>query len=92
MKAALYDGKTIQYKEDVKDPKIKKNYVLIKVDSVGICGTDIAIIEGHLQVPLPIIPGHEFSGTIIDIDQNIDKKIRKKLLNARVTSEINTNL
>ena len=62
MKAAVYDGKSIFYKEDVKNPTIKENQVLIKIDSVGICGTDIAIIDGNLPVPIPIIPGHEFSG------------------------------
>ncbi len=92
MKAAIYDGKTIKISKNIPDPEIKEEQVLIKVDSIGICGTDIAIIEGDLPVPVPIIPGHEFSGTIIDVDKKIDANIRKSLFNARVTSEINTNI
>ncbi|MFX0133801.1 MAG: alcohol dehydrogenase catalytic domain-containing protein [Candidatus Hodarchaeota archaeon] len=92
MNAAVYNGKMIQFKQDVENPKIKDEYVLIKVDSVGICGTDIAIVEGNLPVPVPIIPGHEFSGNIIEIDKKLNKKPQKNLLNARVTSEINTNI
>ncbi len=92
MKAAVFDGNKIQYKEDINNPILKDNQVLIKVDSVGICGTDIAIVDGNLPVPVPIIPGHEFSGTIIDIDKNLDKNLQNDLLKTRVTSEINTNI
>ncbi|MHA1380350.1 MAG: alcohol dehydrogenase catalytic domain-containing protein [Candidatus Helarchaeota archaeon] len=92
MNAAVFDGKNIQFKKNIDDPEINKNEVLIKVDSVGICGTDIVIVNGNLHVPLPIIPGHEFSGTIIEVDPKLDKKIHTSLINARVTSEINTNI
>ena len=41
--------------------------VLIKVSHVGICGTDIHILEGKMgdRIKLPIILGHEISGTIV---------------------------
>ena len=92
MKAAVYNGKKIQFKQIIEDPRIQDESVLIKVDSVGICGTDVAIVDGNLPVPVPIIPGHEFSGTIIDIDKNLDKNLQNNILKARVTSEINTNI
>lgn len=39
--------------------------LLIAVESVGICGTDLRILAGDYDhAPLPVIPGHEFSGVV----------------------------
>ncbi len=59
--------------KEVEIPKFKPNEVLIKVDSVGICGSDIPIFNGTRQVPIPFIPGHEFSGTIVETGSRITK-------------------
>lgn len=46
-------------------PQPQADEVLIKVYRCGICGTDMHIFHGHYSVDkLPLIPGHEFSGTI----------------------------
>jgi 2-desacetyl-2-hydroxyethyl bacteriochlorophyllide A dehydrogenase len=46
--------------------------VLIKVSRCGICGTDIHMFNGHYAADeLPIIPGHEFAGTIARTGKNI---------------------
>ncbi|MFN8476013.1 MAG: alcohol dehydrogenase catalytic domain-containing protein [Anaerolineae bacterium] len=38
--------------------------VLIRVQRVGICGSDLPIFSGARPVPIPLIPGHEIGGTI----------------------------
>ena len=46
-------------------PEPKAGEVVIKIESSGICGSDIhAYYNKHPFVSLPIITGHEFSGTI----------------------------
>jgi threonine dehydrogenase-like Zn-dependent dehydrogenase len=46
-------------------PKPGPVEALIKVARVGICGTDLHIFNGHYAADsLPMIPGHEFTGTI----------------------------
>lgn len=41
--------------------------LLIKVHACGICRTDLHILDGELASPkLPLIPGHEIIGTVID--------------------------
>ena len=87
MKAAVFDGENLNIKS-VYDPKIKDSQVLVSVKSVGLCGTDLAIIEGTLTTPIPLILGHEFTGDVIKVGENVDPKWLKK----RVTSEINSNL
>ncbi|MFX1531937.1 MAG: zinc-binding dehydrogenase [Promethearchaeota archaeon] len=87
MKAAIFDGQNLMVKK-VEDPKINDSQVLIRVKSVGICGTDLAIANKSLPVPGPLILGHEFSGDVIEVGSEVDEK----WLDKRVTSEINTNV
>jgi alcohol dehydrogenase len=87
MKAAVYDGKEIHIKM-VAEPIINKSQVLVRVKAVGICGTDLAIVQGSLPTPTPIILGHEFVGEVVKLGKEVDKI----WLNKRVTSEINSNI
>lgn len=67
MKAAVYYGKHDLRVEDVPVRKLKENEVLIKVKYCGVCGTDIHIYNGDggsFEVTPPLIPGHEFAGTV----------------------------
>lgn len=87
MKAAIYDENELAIKE-VPIPKFDNTQVLIRVKSAGICGTDLAIVDGHLPTPTPLILGHEFAGKITDIGKKVDSSWLEK----RVTSEINSNI
>ena len=65
MKALIWDVdgglKTIEREL----PVIGVDDVLVKVEAVGICGSDITIKNGHHpRAKAPLILGHEFSGTI----------------------------
>ncbi|MGB5822892.1 MAG: alcohol dehydrogenase catalytic domain-containing protein [Proteocatella sp.] len=57
--------------KNVEKPKPKSGEVLIKVKSVGICGTDVPILKGLRPVPYPLIPGHEFAGDIVELGDNV---------------------
>ncbi|MBQ7920650.1 MAG: galactitol-1-phosphate 5-dehydrogenase [Lachnospiraceae bacterium] len=52
--------------EDVSLPKLKENEVLVKVGAVGICGSDIPRIYKTGAYCFPLIPGHEFAGTVVE--------------------------
>lgn len=61
--------------EDVPEPTIGINDVLIKVDRTGICGTDVHIHNwdawAQKTVPVPMVVGHEFVGEIVEIGANV---------------------
>ncbi len=61
--------------EDVPEPSIGINDVLIKIDRTGICGTDIHIYKwddwAQKTIPVPMVVGHEFVGEIIKIGSNV---------------------
>jgi len=61
--------------EDVPEPHIGINDVLIRVDRTGICGTDVHIYNwdewAQKTIPVPMTVGHEFVGEIIEIGSNV---------------------
>lgn len=45
--------------------------VLIRVSAVGICGSDIKILEGKHHFRENTVPGHEFCGNIVEIGSHV---------------------
>ena len=54
--------------EDVNLPVKSKDEVTIKIKAVGICGSDIPRIFEKGTYHFPTIPGHEFSGVIVNAE------------------------
>ena len=51
--------------EEVPDPAVGPQDVLVRVEAVGICGTDLHVLDGEFAPTVfPIIPGHETSGIV----------------------------
>lgn len=74
MKSAVFYGKHDIRVEEHARPSVGENDVLIQVKACGVCGTDIHIYEGDkgaAQVTPPTILGHEFSGVIAEVGQNV---------------------
>jgi len=61
--------------EDVPEPTIGINDVLIKVLRTSICGTDVHIWKwddwARKTIPVPMTVGHEFVGKIVEIGSNV---------------------
>lgn len=51
---------------DVPRPIPCADEILIKVKAAGFCGTDIHTYKGEHPTVYPIIPGHEFSGVVVE--------------------------
>ena len=82
--ALLTAPNTIEMR-DWERQKLEPQEVVVAVNNVGICGTDLAIFSGDYQVPLPLVLGHEFAGTVIAVGKEADDK----WIGKRVTAEIN---
>ena len=67
MKAAVLRqfGSPLEVTE-IDDPVPREGEVLVQVQAVGLCGTDLKVIEGTLPgLTLPLVPGHEIAGRVI---------------------------
>lgn len=73
MKAAIYQGKNTINVIDVPRPIVGEDEVLLKIHSVGICGTDLHIYAGGTSVKPGTIIGHEFSGEIVEAGTKVTR-------------------
>ncbi|MCI8798481.1 MAG: NAD(P)-dependent alcohol dehydrogenase [Lachnospiraceae bacterium] len=56
-------------------PKVKDDEVLVKLEYVGICGSDLHYYEsgaiGNFIVKPPFVLGHEPGGTVVEVGKNV---------------------
>ncbi len=53
-------------------PSISDDEVLLKVISIGICGSDIQMYHGrHKYMTYPVVPGHEVGSVIVKVGANV---------------------
>jgi len=72
LQAKLVDSEKIKL-ENVPIHNLKKEEVLIKIKTCGICGSDIHAYKGkHPFVHPPIVLGHEFSGIIYRLGSEVN--------------------
>jgi threonine 3-dehydrogenase len=61
--------------EDVPQPEVGLNDVLIRVQKTGICGTDLHIYRwdewAQKTIPAPMVVGHEFVGEVVEVGSNV---------------------
>jgi threonine 3-dehydrogenase len=61
--------------EEVAEPEIGINDVLIRVHKTGICGTDLHIHSwddwAQRTIPVPMVVGHEFVGDVVAFGSNV---------------------
>lgn len=61
--------------EDVPEPQVGINDVLVRVIRTGVCGTDLHIYAwddwARKTIPVPMVVGHEFVGEVVGIGANV---------------------
>jgi L-iditol 2-dehydrogenase len=72
MLAAVYRGDGRVVAEKIPTPAIGDDEVLIRVETCGVCHTDLKKIQYNL-LPAPRIYGHETAGIIAEVGRNVRK-------------------
>ncbi len=75
MKAMILDapGRALRMTE-VPRPAPAAGEVLLRVHACAVCRTDLHVVDGELPDPvLPLIPGHEIVGTVIEAGTGVDR-------------------
>ncbi|MCE9520669.1 MAG: L-threonine 3-dehydrogenase [Verrucomicrobia bacterium] len=72
--------------QDVAEPSVGINDVLIKVHKTGICGTDLHIWKwdawAQKTIPVPMVVGHEFVGEVIKVGSNVSDFLPGEIVSA----------
>lgn len=74
MKAAVFQGpgKGLRI-EERPDPAPEAGEVVIRINRVGICGSDLAMTSGEgQQLPTDSVIGHEFCGEVVALGAGVD--------------------
>jgi L-iditol 2-dehydrogenase len=71
--------------EEVQYPRPAAKEVLIRVKAAGVCGTDVHMWEGsNREGTFPFIPGHEWSGEVVEVGKAVTSVSRGE----RVVAEV----
>ncbi|MFI0980470.1 zinc-dependent alcohol dehydrogenase family protein [Streptomyces sp. NPDC021093] len=71
MRAAIIEAPGKVSVTSVPDPEPGSRDVIVKVASCGLCGTDLHILQGEFAPSLPIVPGHEFAGEVVEVGSGV---------------------
>lgn len=71
MQAVIFPAPETLAIEQVSDPACGPEEVIVQVATTGICGTDVHIYRNEYMSDFPLIPGHEFTGTIVEVGKEV---------------------
>ena len=81
MKALLLKGPRQLELSELARPDLLDRQVRVRVDKVGVCGSDYASIAGKLPFTrFPIVPGHEASGEVLEAGEQTGWKPGDRVL------------
>ena len=83
MRGAFFDGDGGMEVRDIPRPEVGRGDVVVRVRSVGICGSDLQMNVDKTE-PDKLPAGHEVAGEIVEIGEDVDSA----LLGERVAIEI----
>ena len=62
---------------DLAAPQAGDDEVLLKMEYVGFCGSDLSTFRGgNPMVRMPVVPGHEVGATIVSIGKNVPEGLK----------------
>jgi len=66
-----YGSYEVLVERDVDVPKISLGEVLIRIRGCGVCYRDTIVRRGFMRAKIPVIPGHEVSGEVVEIGDGV---------------------
>jgi 2-desacetyl-2-hydroxyethyl bacteriochlorophyllide A dehydrogenase len=72
MRAAVLTGIRQVRLEDRPEPQARPGWVVVRVESASICGTDSHQYDGRVDTPFPRVPGHDFAGRVEAVGDGVD--------------------
>jgi len=73
--ARMYEYNKPLVLEDIKVPEISSDQVLVRVGGVGMCRSDVLLVDGFfaeaLPLKFPITPGHEIAGLVAALGDRV---------------------
>ncbi|MDX2005567.1 MAG: zinc-dependent alcohol dehydrogenase family protein [Meiothermus sp.] len=71
MRAAVITQPRTLETQEVRTPEAGAGEVRVRVESTGVCGTDLHLFDGHFHANLPLIAGHEIAGVVDQVGPGV---------------------
>lgn len=75
MRAAVLTGIGQVRIEDRPEPTAPPGWVVVRVESASLCGTDSHQFDGRIDTPFPRVPGHDFAGRVASVGDGVDETL-----------------
>jgi 2-desacetyl-2-hydroxyethyl bacteriochlorophyllide A dehydrogenase len=75
VRAAVLTGIGQVTVEDRPEPEARAGWVVVKVESASLCGTDSHQYDGRIDTPFPRVPGHDFAGRVESVGDGVDASL-----------------
>ena len=75
MRAAVLTGVKQVAIEDRPEPTARPGWVVVRVESASLCGTDSHQYDGRIDTPFPRVPGHDFAGRVDEVGEGVDQAL-----------------
>ena len=75
MRAAVLTGLHKVAVEDRPEPTARPGWVVVRVESASLCGTDAHQYEGRIDTPFPRVPGHDFAGRVDSVGEGVEASL-----------------
>jgi 2-desacetyl-2-hydroxyethyl bacteriochlorophyllide A dehydrogenase len=72
VRAAVLTGLREIHIEDRPEPEPPPGWVVVRVESASLCGTDSHQFDGRIDTPFPRVPGHDFAGRVERVGDGVD--------------------
>ena len=73
MRAAVLTGLEQVELQERPDPDPRPGWVVVRVESASLCGTDAHQYDGRIDTPFPRVPGHDFAGRVESVGEGVDE-------------------
>lgn len=75
MRAAVLTGVGRVEIQDRAEPSAAPGWVVVRVESASLCGTDAHQYDGRIDTPFPRVPGHDFAGRVDSVGPGVDERL-----------------
>ena len=72
MRAAVLTGLKQVEIDERPEPQARPGWVVVRVESASLCGTDAHQYDGRIDTPFPRVPGHDFAGRVDSVGEGVD--------------------
>lgn len=71
MKGVVFDGQDYSVTDELEVRAPEAGEVIVRIESAGLCHSDLSVITGTIPFPVPVVLGHEGAGVVEAVGSSV---------------------